>query len=265
MTLIRDPLVDPPPAEVPLPDAPLVRVIAQIRFPVVLSVENREFVARFQEAVRDAYPVLRPERISGVVLSPNGLAAAPPQTAWRFSDVDENWRLSLTPAFLALETTRYTSRSDFLERLAVVLEALDSHVGPQVADRVGLRYIDRIAGPAVNDIETLVRPEVRGVCGTSIARHTTHSLTESAFTLPDAGVVARWGYLPPGATVDPSTVPPITEVSFLLDLDMFRSKPMPFAVEPIVAEVRRFSERIYTLFRWAVTEDFLRRYGGEPS
>jgi hypothetical protein len=46
------PLTGPPPAEVPLTDPPLVRVIAQVRFPLIASVEKREFIAPFQEAFR---------------------------------------------------------------------------------------------------------------------------------------------------------------------------------------------------------------------
>ncbi len=51
MTAIDDPLVAAPPAEVPLDDAPLVRVIAQIRFPEILAVEQRDAVAPFQAAL----------------------------------------------------------------------------------------------------------------------------------------------------------------------------------------------------------------------
>ncbi len=37
---------------------------------------------------------------------------------------------------------------------------------------------------------------------------------------------------------------------------------MHFDVEHVVTEAQRYAERIYTLFRWAVTEEFLSRYGG---
>ena len=50
---------------------------------------------------------------------------------------------------------------------------------------------------------------------------------------------------------------------FILDLDMFSSAPMPFAVDRVVAEAQRYAERIYTIFRWAVTKDFLVRYGAK--
>ena len=55
------PLKGPPPAEVPLENAPLVRVIAQVRYPLIASLENSSFIGPFQEAIRDDYPTLRPE------------------------------------------------------------------------------------------------------------------------------------------------------------------------------------------------------------
>ncbi|MGD8207441.1 MAG: TIGR04255 family protein, partial [Thiohalocapsa sp.] len=67
MTANETPLTGPPPAEVPLSDAPLVRVIAQVRFPLVASVEKGDFIAPFQEAIRAEYPVLRPEQNRSVV------------------------------------------------------------------------------------------------------------------------------------------------------------------------------------------------------
>jgi uncharacterized protein (TIGR04255 family) len=257
-----DPLVAPLPAEVPLKDPPLVRVIAQLRFPEILSVEQRDFVAPFQEAIRPTYSVLRQEQTQGILFGPGGVAPKP-QIAWRFSDAAEHWRVSLTTEFLALETTKYASRSDFFDRLKSLAEALDEHIEPGQLDRLGVRYIDRITGDAVDDIAKLVRPEVRGISGTIAAEHAAHALSESMFELPDARVLARWGCLPPGATVDPAAIEPAKEKSWILDLDMFSAAPMPFVVDRVVAEAQRYAERIYTIFRWVVTDDFLLRYGGK--
>jgi uncharacterized protein (TIGR04255 family) len=263
MTVVEDPLVAPPPTEVPLTNAPLVRVIAQVRFPTILVVEQRDFVASFQEAVRATYPVLRQEQAQSVLVGPAGVTSVKPQTAWRFADVDGHWRVSLTPEFLALETTTYTSRKDFLKRLRTVVAALSEHVEPKLIDRLGVRYIDRITGAAVDEIANLVRGEVRGIMGTPAASHAVHAISETMFELDDARVVARWGLLPPGATVDPAAIEPAPDKSWILDLDMFSVSPAPFAVDRVVDNATRYAERIYTLFRWAVTEDFLRRYGGK--
>lgn len=45
------PLRGPSAPEVPLPNAPLVSVIAQVRFPALLTVRNPDRVASFQEAI----------------------------------------------------------------------------------------------------------------------------------------------------------------------------------------------------------------------
>jgi uncharacterized protein (TIGR04255 family) len=264
MSATLDPLVAPLPAEVPLKDAPLVRVIAQLRFPEILSVEQRDFVAPFQEAIRSTYPVLRQEQTPGLLLGLSGVAPAKPQIAWRFGDTNGHWRVSLTPDFLALETTKYVSRSDFFGRLKAVIQALDEHVEPAQVDRLGVRYIDRITGDAVDDIAKLVRPEVRGITGTIAATHAAHALSESMFEVEDARVLARWGFLPPGATVDPAAIEPAKEKSWILDLDMFSAGPMPFVVDGVIEQAQRYAERIYTVFRWAVTDQFLVRYGGKP-
>lgn len=260
-----NPLIEPSPKEVPLPKAPLVRVIAQIRFPLIVSLEKSDFMAPFQESMRAAYPVLRSERIQAVVLGNQGLASAQPQNIWRFSDVAGKWRVSLAPDFVALETTSYSSRQDFFDRLTAVVNALQEHFEPKVVDRIGVRYIDRLVGAALKDIPKLVQPQVLGLLATSPGSQVDHMITESLFSVPNTGasLLVRHGRLPKGATVDPSAIDPIDEPSWILDIDMFRTPSRELGAKEIADEARGFSERIYTFFRWAVTDDFLRYFGGD--
>jgi uncharacterized protein (TIGR04255 family) len=264
MENIGNPLKGPPPKEVPLPKAPLVRVIAQVRFPLIVSLEKQEFMAPFQESMRSQYPVLRPEQSQGVVLGPQGLVPAQPQKIWRFNEVAGKWRVSLAPDFIALETTSYSSRQDFFDRLTAVLNALQQHFEPKVVDRVGVRYIDRLVGPALLDIAKLVRPEVLGILAAPPGSQVEHMIAESLFSLPESSamLLLRQGRLPKGSTVDPSAIDPIDEPSWILDIDMFRQQSREFVAEQISNEARGFAERIYAFFRWAVTEDFLRFFGG---
>lgn len=259
------PLTGPPPSEVPLDNAPLVRVIAQVRFPVIASVEKREFIAPFQEAIRREYPVLRPEQSRGVVLGPQGVVSARSNNVWRFHAADGGWRVSLAPDFLALETAHYSSRDDFLGRFRRVMEALNEHLEPQVIDRLGVRYIDRVTGDNYRDLPALVRPEVAGVLGSTLAGAVQHAISENLLVLPDGSgaLLARWGRVPAHGTVDPAAVDPIDEPSWLLDLDAFNGDTRTFSVDTTLEQARAFTERIYSVFRWAVTEEFLRRYGGD--
>lgn len=261
MAIMDDPFTCEIPDEIPLKEAPLARVLVQVRFPEVLSVEQRGFVAPFQEAIRSAYPVLREEQAQEVIASPGGVQSRM-SLAWRFSDTETQWRASLTAGFLTLETTRYTSRSDLLGRLEFLLEALAKHIEPRQADRLGVRYIDRIVGIKVEEMAKLVRAEVRGIAGSPVVRHAQHGLTETMFGLDADRILARWAHLPAGATIDPSAIEAVGEPSWILDLDMFTTKPVPFAVPDLLTLTRRYTERLYAFFRWAVTDEFLRRYGG---
>lgn len=261
--VIDDPIAAPSPVEIPLGNAPLVRVIAQLRFPLVIGIEQRDFIAPFQEAISSKYPVLRQEQTQGVVVSPTGVAQVPAQTAWRFADVEGQWRASLTQGFVALETTAYPGRADFLARLSEIVTALDKYIEPKLVDRLGLRYIDRISGEAVKDVAQLVRSELLGIAGTLDSAHVVHAISESLIAFDGAHLLARWGHLPGGTTIDPAAMEPIEVPSWILDIDMFSGESRPFSVDRVMNDAKRFAERIYTFFRWAVTEDFLRRYGGK--
>lgn len=266
MSANETPLMGPPPLEVPLENAPLVRVIAQVRFPLLASVDNQDFIAPFQEAIRKDYPALRPEQGRGVVLGPQGVVDTRINNVWRFLDSEGVWRVSLTSDFLALETTKYISRDDFLRRLEQVLAALRDHLNPQVIDRLGVRYIDRVVGENLRDLPNLVRPEVAGIMASPLANQALHAISENMFTLPDSAeqLLARWGLVPPQGTIDPAAIDAIDEASWLLDVDAFIAETRTFDVAVAVSQARKLTERVYTLFRWVVTDEFLRRYGGKP-
>ena len=270
MTAANTPLTGPPPPEVPLTDPPLERVIAQVRFPLIASLEKREFIASFQEAIRKFYPVLRPDEGRSVVLGSQGVVAdARSNTLWRFNEARGAWRVTLAPDFLAIETTKYTNRDDFMERLRLVLEALREHVDPQVLDRVGVRYIDRVSGETLSALPRLVRPEVAGILGSPLSEHAQRAVSESVFILPgnSGHITARWGLLAPRSTIDPGALDAIDEPSWILDTDAFQSfqaGSRRLEVDSVVEQARGFAERIYGIFRWAVTDEFLRRYGGNP-
>lgn len=269
MNTLEGPLAGPPPVEVPLASPPLVRVIAQVRFPLIASVEKQDFIGPFQEAIRSDYPVLRPEESRSVTLGSEGVIDARKVMSWRFHSPRSGWQVTLAPEFLALETRHYTSRDDFMARLQAALQALEAHVGPSLVDRLGVRYIDRVLEPHLSDLPALVRPEVIGVLGTRLAEYTLQSVCQHVFDIPDGTgqLMARWGRIPGRSTVDPAAIEPIDGPSWILDLDAFQAfdgNAPSFSVERLIEQARAFTERIYSVFRWVVEDEFLRRYGGEP-
>lgn len=266
------PLSGGPPAEVPLPFAPLARVIAQARYAPILAIRNPDKVAIFQEAIRATYPILQEERFPHITIGPLGPPAAREGVIWRFGDHEPQpqWRVSLSADFVALETSAYSSRADFLSRFEHVVQALEQSFKPAQCQRLGIRYIDRMKGDAIARIVELIRPKILGIAfpddepPLSLGGAVLHLMTEAAIAAQEGQITARWGSLPENVTYDPNTLEPIDKRSWILDLDMFTTAPVAFESEVLVSTARAFAERIYAVFREMVTDEFLRFYGGNP-
>lgn len=254
--------------EVHLTRAPLVNVIAQVRFPAVMKIEaDSGFVATFQELIRKDYPILRAERQLGVMIGPGGVQPQDAGTLWRFETKDPDaWQVTLAPSFVSLSAKRYTTRSDLVTRMTVVLHALEEWLHPNVCDRIGVRYVDRIADTQLARIATFVRPQILGIAGDQAALSNAdlvHALSDTLFGFDDFSQLrGRWGRLPAGATYDPG-IEPAREPSWVLDLDHYTSQSEDFDLAALGGKVACFCDRVYTFFRWAVTDAFLDEFGAE--
>ncbi len=259
-----NPLISIPPLEVPLKNAPLVRAIAQVRFPPILSIEKQEFVGSFQEAIREKYPILEQIQTQNVIFNPEG-ASVNPQTTWCFWNAERTWRISLASSAVSIETTKYTSRSDFLVQLESLLITLHRSFNLSQIDRLGLRYIDRIVGQNLQDISQLIRPEMAGIICSDLQEYVHQVLHDTLFLLPsgEAQLAARWGVMPANSTFDPYAIEAIPDSSWILDLDISTVKIQEFSIELLMQQAHNFTERLYTFFRWVVNDEFLRRYGGK--
>ena len=265
-------LTPTPIKEVPLPRSPLVKVVAQVRFPPILSISDRTKVAVVQELLRDTYAYLGEHQVHHVAIPPGGEPSVSQDLIWRFSDhaSEPRWRVSLGIGFVALETSSYSSRSDFLNRFRAVVAAVEEAFSPAEAARLGLRYVDRLSGEAIGRIRELVRPEALGILGPAgasspeLGDSVIHLLTDAQFAAQENALIrGRWGQLPPGATFDPDVIEPIDQTSWCLDFDMFTTTPQPFSSAGLHAESRRFAADLYWMFRQVVTDEFLRFHGGQ--
>ena len=126
-------------------------------------------------------------------------------------------------------------------------------------------------GQNLQDISLLVKPQIAGIISaqflsTDFNKYLQQTINESVFKIPDSKkqLFARWGIVPAGATFDPDALEPIDQLSWILDLDMSLSVSRDFDINALINEGQDFSDRIYAFFRWAVEEEFLRRFGGQP-
>jgi uncharacterized protein (TIGR04255 family) len=265
ITEVETPFGDSVP-EVLLPRAPLVLVVVQARFDRVASIANEEFIAGFQEAIRNTYPVMRREHQASITLTPDGRAEpAEGGIVWRFDERPEGWQVALASDFVALSTSRYTSRTDLLERLGVVLGAAAARLRLRFCERLGVRYVDRVTDPELlARIDELVRTQVLGAARINLGDgvNQPHYFVDALYRLP-AGVElhCRWGLLPEKTTFDPG-VEPAEDPSWVLDLDAYVTR-QAFDPEALRATTEELSKRIYRYFRWAVTPEFLRVHGAD--
>ena len=267
------PLNPAPTQEVPLPQAPLVRVLAQARFPTILAIRSADRVADLQETLRKTYPNLSQDQVHSIRLGSGETPDVHADLIWRLADREKNpdWRVSLGVDFVTLETSNYESRTNFLDRLRAVLFAVEQAFDPASASRLGLRYIDRLEGEAFERVQDLIHPGVLGIIRpddspqSELADSVIQQITETQFQATNgARVQARWGKLPRHATYDSNALETVQEPSWVLDFDMFTTESQPFISEELVTTAKDFAECLYWLFRQMVTVEFLKFHGGEP-
>lgn len=250
------------PERIPLDPDPLVRVVAQVRFAPVLSVQEQGFVAPFQEAIRHAYPLVEKEMQQQVAPGARGELQVAESVHWRFSDAEHNWQVTLSENFVSLDCGDYSDREDFLSRLTETLDAVGDHVRPVLTSRVGVRYTDRLAdSEQLARLTEFVRPALLGLADAELGDgEVTSELTQAEFNTDSVTLRGRWGHLPPEATHDAS-IEPVASPSWIMDLDAYTAVTAPFDPRVCAVEAERYAGIVYGFFRWAVSDEFLVAHG----
>lgn len=123
---------------------PIELIIAQVRFPTVLSLYEIAGVDRFHSSVRDRYPHIKREEQVEYMLSPTDPPVRGETTSlWRMDDQSREWTLTISPDFITIETRQYRSFDDLRERLSHATSMFVEAFGLRLRTRVGLRYVDR--------------------------------------------------------------------------------------------------------------------------
>jgi uncharacterized protein (TIGR04255 family) len=259
--------------EVHLAGAPLVRVLAQVRFRGAHSLLRRGAAEIDDISVnlgRLGYVTVDEGLELSFELTADGVNQKPGSPVWAFHSTDQNWHVTLSPNFFSLHTSAYEGREDFVSRAVQVAGAISDVIGDIYAGRVGYRYINQLVGHDADSVRGLVRDELIGILDIPKGEvQLFGGLSEATFSFDQEprpqqevanGLQVRWGRLPVGLTTDPS-LEPVSEKSWILDLDAFRNEQFLVKQDVLAARLNEFSERGYRFFRWAVTKKFLERYG----
>jgi len=272
-------LIRPEAQRVPFARSPLKLVVCQLQFDAILSINDAEFIAPFQEDLRNDYPTIG--RVAGLdlVVGPAGVETKEAEpSGWLFTSADGAWAIVLAPNGVTVRTEQYTNFEELKERFLWALERCLERFRPGTRTRLGLRYVNRLAFEEATDLTAwreLVRPELLGlVASAEVADDAVvmHSLGQTRFAQDESQLLARYGYVP-GVTIadvaggEASPEAPSTNIELLLDFDHFDVRPQPaIEIQGVADELDRLHEDIHRLFHWCITEEAERRLGiGEPS
>lgn len=257
------PLGGSAPEEKPLANSPLVRVLVQARFASILKIDSKEGVAPFQELVRRQYPLLEQVTSHGLQMEvsaniPNFRPIA--SNVWRFSDADRSFIVSLTSDAITLEARLYPGRTAFMARWNKLLQSVEETYAPGLAVRIGIRYLNRIDGDAMDQLPDWVAPNLIGVALPEYREYVTQAISEANLRIEEGDMLMRWGIIPKDTTIDPGLIEPVGTASWLLDIDASSSEQRPFAAESLAAIYQKLSERAYSVFCWVMTDKGLAHF-----
>ncbi len=253
--------------EVPLDPAPLVLVLCQLRFNPQPDLAQRAAIERIRDLLDGEYADIEERTDAGVTIDVGPPGVQMVQQASKshvLRSPQHPWWILVGDGVATLATSEYSSRRDFVSRVCRLCEALEG-VGVPAVHWVGVRYVSRVTGADfINDLPTYLQREMLG--GTQLPLAPDVGLAQSVWDVAipweDHNVVRiRTGIVGPGVVTDPA-IQPVSEQSWLLDIDAFNQKYRAIDQADEIAE--GLAENQYQLFRSIVTDEFLIRFGGQP-
>jgi len=183
--------------------APLVRVVAQLKYPSLAVLRGDSVADKFAAHFGKEYPVVEDQRGVNFLITPTGLTQQQSdQRIWSFRSGDDKWKLTLAENFLALDTENYPKRRDFISRFEDAVKKIIELANPPYFERLGLRYLNRIADlDLINGrLKNMVRAEMQGALATDRPQgvELRHAMFDSLFIEGEHGIQLRSGILPRG-------------------------------------------------------------------
>lgn len=230
-----------------LTDPPIELIIAQIRFPTLAALFANDGYVDFADAIANTFPNASPEHHMEVSIGPEGVSSGSRNPVWKFEDLEGQRTLTLTPAFLALETKQYHSFTAFRDSLLDTWQTLIDCHSIQNRTRIGLRYVDRVYKgkyPALpEDWVSQINPAAFPLLS-RMPRSPQRSEVEHRFQIGlDLGLTYR-------SQLTVSEFGDSEEDTFALDLDAF--DPTKGPSQDLVARLDVLKETSHNAFWWTL-------------
>lgn len=266
LTLPLQPFSRPVP-DVHLSHAPVVRVLAQLRFPASTGlITDPAAMTKIAAALAVDYPSYQEGVEASFQFSTMGqVPATSTHKTFTVRSASGKTAVTVSPTNITYEAAEYDSRKTLLRDLGKVLSAALPVIRPSSFDRIGVRYSNlfpRNDQLTQNVRSTVFAAEEVAVDGVELRQ----AVSEVIYTIDTAtALLVRSALLPPGVTIDPGLkVPAEGDGTFLLDLDSFTPGSTPVTEPPaVLAKVENLAEVAAGYFLWSLTEKGANAFGAE--
>jgi uncharacterized protein (TIGR04255 family) len=253
----------------PFPDAqrviynknPLVKVVCQLRFPVILKIDV-EIPAEFQNRIRVDFPVFSEKQAIKVDVSNSFKGKIPEELLqklkapsssknYEFVSEDGKWLVNLTRSFMSLTCLNYLRWEQFREKLSGLLNILIELYSPQYFTRIGLRYVDIIDRESlglggVSWID-LIKPQVLGMLGSKDIESQV-DVFESKYEIDMLeGVDSKVRVLTSFAANNKTN-----ELCYMIDSDFYKNSKT--SLEDTLERLDFYNRQARNLMQWCITE-----------
>lgn len=237
-------------------------VVAQVRFPTAYPLADPAVQARLQQALLGLFPKpLPPAQEIMVSLTPRGPEQIQAQqSAIRFADESERTIVSIGPGAASLETSDYPGWEVFAAQFWSLLRIVEEHGRPAGITRFGLRYVDEIGIPGIDDIGGWARALQASLIGAddSLARDPRLVRSQQRVTIPvgdDVVNVVHGMVRNPTPGADSGSV-------YVVDSDAFTEAALPWDVVALAERAERYHRWMTNIFVRSLTPEGIGLMGG---
>jgi len=247
----------PAPKTDTLTNAPLELVVWQVRHERLTDASPARALA-VRDLLADPYPNISQGDVAELVIGPLPMVASQGSSGWQLKSADNLWTVVLIQDFLALESSGYTTWTEFFRRAKDLLGAVTQVSKPALVQRVGLRYVDRIKtmkAARPKEWEGLLETQVLGMAshgqlGPAVSTAQTVSLIE----LGQAQVILR------SSCASDANSP--NGYSMVLDTDCFDATAEAFDAERIETVTNELHTIGLQVFQSVLTPSFFEELRG---
>lgn len=241
------------------PALPLIRVLAQVRWPVMTGFSVDSSADTLAERISSRFPLRESGNEVTLMITPEGVTQKTGGQLHKFSD-GEGWDATFGSTFITLETSAYTGHDDFIERLVYVVREVKELLPLQRWDRIGYRYTNQLIGDDVARLPEYFEPAILGTQTLGFADELVHCVSETIYSGQNASLLVKTALLQPNARLEP-TIPATPNRSWILDLDAFIEGPSKdFSDENITAQAGRLSAKAHEFFEKVTRDGFRKRF-----